>query len=286
MSSLVRGLEILSEIGTSGPSTVEQISRRLDLPISTTYRYVSMLRQLGFLTDQEGRCGAGARLLQLVRATDVDQSLARLADPLLLELVYRTGETAILTVRVGSMAFCLNSVEPVRPVRLSYARGTTQPLYAGASGKPLLAFAPEKLLDSLIEDGLVTFTPRTPDVDTLRRQLQHIRSTGLCVTAGELDTKAVAIGVPVFWDGEIAAALSVAGPISRFDNDTVHKTVALVMAAGHALTKVLDEGADPRSAVTLMDSEVADDLAARRPTPPGTAAPAQTTRTHPERRGA
>jgi DNA-binding IclR family transcriptional regulator len=267
MSSLVRGLEILNEIGRAGPATVEQLSRRLGLPISTTYRYVSTLRSLGYLTDQEGRCGPGARLLQLVRGTDVDQSLARLADPLLLELVYRTGETAILTVRVGSMALCLNSVEPVRSVRLSYARGTTQPLYAGASGKPLLAFADESLLDDLVDDGLVTFTSRTPDVDTLRRQLQHIRSTGICVTAGELDSKAVAIGVPVFWGGEIAAAISVAGPITRFDKERIQQTAALVRAAGRALSQVLDDGADPRSAVTFMEQSANDELKGRRPNP-------------------
>jgi DNA-binding IclR family transcriptional regulator len=133
MSSLVRGLEILADIGDAGPSTVEQLSRRLELPLSTTYRYVSTLRSLGFLTEHEGRYGAGARLLQLVRRTDVDQSLARLADPLLLDLVDRTNETAILTVRVGTMAFCIHSVEPLRSVRLSFARGTTQPLPAWAS---------------------------------------------------------------------------------------------------------------------------------------------------------
>jgi IclR family transcriptional regulator, acetate operon repressor len=257
MSSLERGLEILAEIGESGSSTVEQMSRRVGMPISTTYRYVSALRALGFLGEHEGRIVAGPQLLRLVRSTDVDEALARLADPLLLELVYRTGETAILTVQVGSMALCVNSVEPVRSVRLSHARGSTQPLYAGASGKPLLAYADPAFVESLVENGLVTFTPRTPDAQTLRRQLAHIRSTGVCVTIGELDAKTVGVGVPVFWGGDVAAVLSVAGPVSRIDRSTVERLVSLVAAAGEALTQILDGSGDTLQAVSMME-ELAD----------------------------
>lgn len=254
MSSLERGLDILAAIGETGPCTVEQLSRRLAMPISTTYRYVSTLRSLGFLADHEGRYGAGARLLQLVRHTDVDQSLARLADPVLGELVDRSGETAILTVRVGTMAFCLHSVEPIRAVRLSFARGSTQPLHAGASAKPLLAHADPAFVDDLVASGSVTFTEQTPDADALRRQLAQIRATGICVTSSEVDADALAVGVPVFWGGTVAAALSVAGPIARFDKRKFARTVDLVIAGGRALERVLAGAANPHAAVSLIDS--------------------------------
>jgi IclR family transcriptional regulator, acetate operon repressor len=234
------------------------------MPVSTTYRYVSSLRSLGFLSDNEGTYGAGPRLLRLVRQTDVDQSLARLADPILGELVDRTGETAILTVRVGTLAFCLHTVEPIRAVRLSFARGSTQPLFAGASAKPLLAHAGDRFIDDLIDSGAVTFSEQTPDAETLRRQLAQIRATGVCVTSSEVDADALAVGVPVSWGGSVAAALSVAGPIARFDKRKFATTVDLVIAGGAALERVLDGVATPGSAVAVMDS-LRDDGAVARP---------------------
>jgi DNA-binding IclR family transcriptional regulator len=253
MSSLVRGLQIMGEIGEVGQLTVEQLARRVNLPLSTTYRYVSTLKQLGFLSEYDGRYGAGPRLLQLVRHTDVNQALARLSDPLLAHLVYQTGETAILTVRVGSMAYCLHSIEPRRSVKLSFVPGTTLPMYAGASAKPLLAHAEPGLVDNLIESGLVRFTPQTPDPETLRQQLADIRRTGVCVTLSEVDRESIGVGVAVFWGGTVAAALSVAGVSSRFDRAKLQRTVDMVRAAGLALSEVLKGTVDAYTAANRLD---------------------------------
>jgi IclR family transcriptional regulator, acetate operon repressor len=81
MSSLERGLEVLAAIADGGPARVEQLAGRLGMPLSTTYRYVSSLRTLGFLSDDDGTYLAGPQVVRIARSLDVDASLAHLAAP-------------------------------------------------------------------------------------------------------------------------------------------------------------------------------------------------------------
>jgi DNA-binding IclR family transcriptional regulator len=139
------------------------------------------------------------------------------------------------------MALCIHSVQPRRHIRLSYPLFTPQPLYAGASGKPLLAHAPPALLEEVIASGLTTFTPATPDAAHLRHQLAMIRSTGYCLTVGELDEHVAAIGVPVFMGRTLVAALSVAGPVDQFDPPKLSVVRDHLLTAGDRLRRILEQ---------------------------------------------
>ncbi len=156
------------------------------------------------------------------------------------DIVRATGETALLTVPVGWTAMCVESVEPRRPVRLSYRRGVALPMHAGASGKPLLAHLPGlQVQEYLRASGLTRFTTRSFTVDDLYRQLDQVRRTGVCVTVGELDPDQIGIGVPVRWDGQVAACLSVAGPRVELSRERVGQTVDLLRRCSRRLAAVL-----------------------------------------------
>ena len=68
-TSLARALSIVGEVVEHGPLTVDAISAGTKLPLSTTYRYVATLVDLGYLarTGKAGLHGPGPRLAGLVR---------------------------------------------------------------------------------------------------------------------------------------------------------------------------------------------------------------------------
>ena len=60
------------------------------------------------------------------------------------------------------------------------------PLYAGAPGRVLLAFAPPEVLDEVLAQDLLRITDRTPTEAELRASLGGIVMTGLAISEGEL----------------------------------------------------------------------------------------------------
>jgi DNA-binding IclR family transcriptional regulator len=240
VTALDRGLAILDYVAANGPTTAEAISEGIGLPLSTTYRYVNMLRGNNYLADYEGHFDLGTRMLRTLRAGALNRCLAALAGPTMFALVTRVAETALLTVRDGWSATCIERVEPHRAVRLSFRRNVSLPLHLGASAKPLLAHMDPQSID----DYLASRAPLSAKVDTdeLRDQLAAIRRDGISSTSGELDRDAVAIGVPVYWDNEVAACLSVAGPRARLNGRRLRDTETQVRSAGAQITALLSTG--------------------------------------------
>jgi DNA-binding IclR family transcriptional regulator len=238
MTALDRGLDILSYVGAHGPITAEVMARDLEMPLSTIYRYMNSLRDRGYLAPYEGHYDLGPQMMHLLHPAVMHRCLAHLAAPIMFDLVARTRETALLTVLNGSSATCIETIEPHRAVRLSFRRGVSLPLHAGASAKPLLAYMPGHLIDEYLYRQ---HSADATEVDRIRAQLRNIRRRGMSVTTGELDSGALAVGVPVFWNGDVAACLSVAGPRSRFAERKLREAGVLVRAGGRTLSEALSD---------------------------------------------
>lgn len=239
MTALDRGLAILDYVSAHGPTTAENISDGIGLPLSTTYRYLNLLRGQHYLADYEGHYDLGTRMLRLLRGSALNRCLAALAGPTMFDLVAQVGETVLLTVRDGWSATCIERVEPHRAVRLSFRRNVSLALHLGASAKPLLACMDPRFIDEYLNS-------REPHSETehIRTQLAAIRRDGIAITCGELDRDAVAIGVPVHWDGEVAACLSIAGPQVRLTGRRLREAEDLVRSAGRRVSELLSGSPD------------------------------------------
>ncbi len=146
--ALARGVGVLEVLsGELAPLDIEQVAGRVRVPLSTAYRIVRYLAQVGLVEHREqGRVALGLRLLDLGRITQlqVESGLLRIARPVMQELAQRTQETVMLMAPTGGQAICLEYIESPRPVRLSFERGRIMPLYAGAASKVLLAFLDDR----------------------------------------------------------------------------------------------------------------------------------------------
>lgn len=239
VASFARGLEVLGALADNGPMRADAIAAYADMPLSTVYRYMRSLVAHGFVEAREGTYAPGERLAQMARTSGWSDQVLTLGTPVLRELAAATGESAVLTTRVGRSALVIDHVESAHAIRLSFQRGALLPLYAGASAKVLLAYAPRAVLADIIAEGLRPFTPRTPNERRLRQQLADIRADGHSVTHGEADEHAVGIGVPVFRGAAVACGLSVAGPRVRLEPGRIQDVLDQVTAAGARLTDAL-----------------------------------------------
>ncbi|GAA0991678.1 IclR family transcriptional regulator [Subtercola frigoramans] len=237
MTSLDRGLEILSHIALNGPTTPESIAADAGLPLSTTYRYITTLRNKGYIADYEGHFDLGLRTLRMLRPEALQRCLAAIASPVMFDLVAKTDETALLTVRDGWSATCIEIAEPRRAIRFSFRRGVSLSLHKGASSKPLLAFMDSAFIHRYLDSRVGWEEGQDPEATW--QELADVRSKGVAITVSELDSGALGIGVPVFWDGRIAACVSLVGPSNRLADRRIRDAVGHVREAGARITELL-----------------------------------------------
>ena len=191
-TSLERGLRVLLAVSDRGSVRVDSLVEQLGLPASTVYRYLRTLRDLGLVEETDGWYRPGEYLGTTRRVSN--STLASLAKPILRRLAAETGETALITVRAGMAALCVEQVESPSHMRMAFEIGQVLPLQAGAASRVLLAYAPQDVIERALGSPLAVYTPSTPDAEKLRRQLENIRATRLRHLAGRVHPRRVRRG--------------------------------------------------------------------------------------------
>lgn len=242
--TLERGLDCLFALASSNdPLSVAEIATILNLPESTIYRLLRPLERRGLIerTDQ-GKRVIGLRVLELCKSlrSSYGHHIGEIARPIMQELAKFTQETVILTVVTGFEAICIESIDSLQPIRLSFEKGRVQPIYAGASAKILLAHAEKKFQEEVFSrcEGL-RYTHGEPiDCDKLRHQMDQIREDCFAVTTEEVDLGATAVAAPILdKNNELVAGLSVAGPKDRFGQDRLPELIELVVASAQRISE-------------------------------------------------
>ena len=247
--ALARGVGVLEVLsGESAPLDIEQVAERVGVPLSTAYRIVRYLAQVGLVEHREqGRVALGLRLLDLARVTQlqVESGLLRIARPVMRELAQRKQETAMLMAPTGGQAICLEYIESPRPVRLSFERGRIMPLYAGAASKILLAFLDDRERKRTLAaaEGAVLENGHVISSAELSAELTEIEKAGYCTSEGEVNVDTVGVAAPVFRRRRLVAGLTVAGPSRRFTDEYLSQMVDAVVSDAHEISRLLEQAA-------------------------------------------
>jgi len=233
-ASLEKAIEILSlfEPEHQGLSAHE-ISKRLGIPLSTTYKYLDIFIRKEFLSKDmySKKIFLGRKIFKLGNRAAERFSIVGVAFPYMNSLSQQSREAVILTVIYGMEALCVESIESPRMVSLSVKKGATLPLHAGSSQKILLAYQDESFIDTLIESrGLVKLNENTiTDPQQLKRELELIREQGFAQSDSEVDSGAGAVAAPIFdHDERLAAGLTIVGPTDRILFENRDKLIGMV----------------------------------------------------------
>lgn len=229
----------------SGPDTlgVSEIARELRLSKAVVHRILQSLASRSLVrvdpVTRGYRLGPGAIALGARALRDFDLRAA--ARPTLRRLRDLTGETTTLSMLLGESRLYLDQYESPREIKMTVPLGRPFPLYAGASSRAMLAFLPDQTVEHVVAAGLDRLTRETVlDADELRRRLAETRASGCATSRGERQDGAGSVAAPIFGiDGEVVGSISVCGPVSRFDVETVERYVPLVRAAAAEISHTL-----------------------------------------------
>jgi DNA-binding IclR family transcriptional regulator len=233
-ASLERAIDILSLFDSEHQGfSAQDVSEKLGMPLSTTYKYLDIFLKKGFLSKDvhAKKFSLGPTIFKMGVLAAEKVSFANVALPYMNSLSEKSGETVILTVIYGMEALCVDAIESPKMVRLTIKKGATLPLHAGASQKILLAYQDESFIDTLIESkGFVKLNENTiTDPQQLKKELELIRVQGFTQSDSEVDAGAAAIAAPIFnQKGGVAAGLTVAGPSGRILGENRPKFIGMV----------------------------------------------------------
>lgn len=246
-TSLSRGLDLLKCYNEKSDSFRPQdFASRLDIPISTVYRYLDILTRHRFLYKNPltKQYNLGISIHRLGRLVGDDSSLVQMGLPYLEELSAHSQETVFLTVLANGESVCIKKIESNKRIRLTIDEGTRQPLHAGASSRILLAYQSDSFIKKWISyNDLTRFTPATicNEADLLN-VLKITRKKGYTVSYSEVDTGSIALAAPIFGPGKkLVAGLSMAGPKERINDEVLSDLITITVKAASALSRELGD---------------------------------------------
>jgi IclR family mhp operon transcriptional activator len=221
LSTLSRGLEVLTHINSVGAVTIGELAKTLGLSRGTSHRILETLAADGYLsldTDSR-RYTLTPQVQRLSAGYQEEDAVARVTQPLLLEFSRKYGWPFSFAVPIGTNMTIRVTSEYHSPLSLvRVPAGYTYPILQASAGIAFLAFCAPVLqahILSVIKDSADPRQSLIHDSRGLSAILNRTRIDGFCA----LDTPASpegGIGAPIMIDGH-----PIGGLLMRFIKSAV-----------------------------------------------------------------
>lgn len=227
---------------SGGPVRLTELSKRVGLAKSTTFRLASSLVELGLLERSDAGYHLGAKLFELGSLVPRRRDLREAALPFLQDLFEATRATVHLGVREGHEVVYVERIHGHESLALPSRIGGSLPLTCTGVGKALLAFSSAEFAEEVLAEPLPRLTRYSvTDPVRLRIALEQTQVSGLAYEEQEAADGVSCIAAPVFGaGGEAVAALSVAVPMAGFHPA---RLAPAVRTAALGLSRTLRSGA-------------------------------------------
>ncbi|MCH1882001.1 IclR family transcriptional regulator [Agrococcus sp. ARC_14] len=245
VQSVARAIRLLKYMATVGkPLSLSLLARSVEMSKPAAFHLLRTLQLQGIVHKNEdatyelswGLWELGA---SVTRNLDVVQAARHHLD----QLAEATGEVVLLSIRDGSSVIYLDRTEAgagFGAVMVANS-GRRSSLHANASGKLLLAFAPQSVIDDVMSQPLRQFSSATiTDPLVLNNQLGEIRRDNFSSCWQEQELGVSSIAVPIRdYSGGVVAAVAVAGPAARVNRQVLARLSAPLLAAGAHISRDL-----------------------------------------------
>jgi len=230
-------LRVVAVLRSFTPEQVElsaaDISRKIGIPKTTTYRMLAALTKGGLLDRNvdTGNYRIGPEIYVLGSLYLSTNDILKAAEPVIKTLNDLTGETVNVGIFEKGHVIVVIKEESKDAFKFSLHVGSLLPAYASAMGKAFLSELTEAELDNLYPEERLT--PRTAKTIATKRvlklDLQQIKKTGASFNREGAHIGVEAVG-SVIRDasGQAVAAMSIAVPVFRMNQVTRERLAALV----------------------------------------------------------
>jgi len=209
---------VIERIREANGATVSQIARDIDVSPSTAHAHLKTLEQESWAVKRDGQYYLSLQFLEYGILARDQWDIVEYAKPHLQHIAEETKESVWLVCEERGYGIFLDSAIGEHGVAVGGKIGSTVPLHWIAAGKAILSQYPEERVREIVEDvGLKEKGPNAiTDTSELESELEKVRDQGVAFAEGELFEGLRAIGVPIMYDGNVLAGLSIAGPSNRF----------------------------------------------------------------------
>jgi DNA-binding IclR family transcriptional regulator len=216
--------------------SLTEITRRSGVAKASVHRLAQELLQWGLLERRGSDYWLGMRLFEIGQRVPRQRILRDAVRPWMEDLYQATNETIHLAVLDGLEVLYLEKVsghgQITRPSRVA----GRMPLHCTATGKVLLAFGPQHVLDEVLSVPLERVTPYTVVAPgLLRQELSRARELGYALEQEQTREGFVSVAIPLVGAaGSTTGALSITAPAFRAD---VGKFAGLLAMVGRRIAK-------------------------------------------------
>jgi DNA-binding IclR family transcriptional regulator len=228
IQSVERALVILETIAAAGGDTrLVDLADRLGLHKSTLHGLLNTLAAMGYIARHGSRYTLGLKLWEVAQPlSNVDSGLRAAFTPALVAMRDLTGENSYLAVPCGTRHYIyIDTLCGTDNMLLRSPRGKREALTTSATGRVFLALDTD-LSRSLRKAGLLS-----ADVE---RDIGVIIERGYALDLERAEKGLNCMALPLRKQGQMVAALSVAGPAERLSEQ------ALIAVAGRVMREMYD----------------------------------------------
>ncbi len=241
-------LKALSDLNEARPegASVSEISKKSGENPSSVCRHLAAFQQLQLVEQdvrtERYRIGLFALSLAATVLRRID--IREIASPFMRNLAEQTGETAHLVMRDGLFVVYVDKVESSNAIRMHSHVGLRNPMYCTGVGKAILAYSPQALVESVVAEGLTSFTENTLTTkDKLIEDLKQAKQRGYAIDNEEHHPDVHCAAAPILNHlGDPVAAISIAGPKWRLTHDRLLTVGPMVRDMAAQISAKLGKG--------------------------------------------
>lgn len=244
VQSIERAIQILNCFTNNTPElTLQAIASELNLNKSTVHGILNTLKHYGLVEqdDERGKYRLGMHLLVLGNRLLDRLEIRTVASPVIQELSEQVGETVHLVILRGADVVYIDKCTSSRSFQVFTAVGMSYPAYVTGVGKVLLADKSDDELCGLIPPVLKKVTEHSiSSREELLMHLAQVRKQGYAFDKDENEIGLSCVAAPIFdYNGKAVAAISVAGPSVRLNDERMEELVGVVLNAAGEISRRL-----------------------------------------------
>lgn len=234
--------DVLDALGSLEGAGITDLATELDVSKSSVHRYLSSLREVGFVRKTGTEYYLSARLLRHGARARANHDFYSIAKPVVEELVDRTNNAVGLAVDEDAVVYIYKSWKE-QEIRNDLQLGEPyREFHCSAAGKVLLASLPDdRIEDAIARHGTPRRTANTiTDPEELFEEVTAVRERGIAFDDEEHVTgiRSVATGIRDRTREVMVGAITVYGPAIRLEGDTFWEEVPTTLERAADLIEV------------------------------------------------
>ncbi|WP_315122386.1 IclR family transcriptional regulator [uncultured Clostridium sp.] len=214
---------------------ITEISKSLNLPVSTTHRLLSSLKDNNYVVQDQStsKYRLGLKVVTLASNYLNDNNIKQVAKPFMEDLAYKYGEVVFLTVFENERAICIDTAVSNTRINFYVKIGSEMPLNAAIGAQVILAYGDEREVDRILDKySSRKYTQKTLlESKDIKIKLNRIKEKGYGICDEELELGVWAGAAPIMdISGKAVASITML-TIKNSNNDYESKIKSLIEVA-------------------------------------------------------